>query len=255
MNKRKLGSFVLCAMLFALCLPAEAQQPKKIYRIGYLSSGDRAYDYGRSEPFRSALRELGYVEGQNIVIEYRYAEGKPDRLPELATELVRLKVDLIVVAAGDDPILAAKNATKTIPIVMAGQGSDPVKAGFVESLARPGSNITGLTSLNTELSEKRLELLKESVPKLSRVAVLYDPAMPSAVREVKGVQTAALALKLTLQPWEVHDTEEFGRVFAAMGKQRADGIYVASAGPLMRANEKRIVGFVLKQRLPSMHGS
>ena len=251
--KTKITVLTLCAMLLALCPSASAQQSKKVPRIGYLSSNEPATtESTRSEGIRLALRERGHIERQNITIEYRYAEGKLDRLPELATELMSLKVDVIVVAAGDLVVRAAKNATKTIPIVMTGVGSDPVNAGFVESLARPGSNITGLTAFGTELGGKRLELLKEAVPKLARVAILYDPAIPSAVRDVKGVQTAALELKLTVQPWEVRGTEELGRVFAAMGKQRADGIYVPSAGPFMRANEKRIVGFALKSRLPSM---
>ena len=163
-------------MLLAVGVTAEAQQPKKVPRIGYLSSADPATDSARSEAIRLALRELGYIEGQNIAIEYRYGEGKRDRAPELAAELVRLKVDIIVVAGGDRPIRAAKNATKTIPIVMMGVGSDPVEAGLVESLARPGGNVTGITNLARELGGKRLELLKEAVPKLARVAVLYDPA-------------------------------------------------------------------------------
>ena len=154
----------------------EAQQPKKVSRIGYLSSGDPASESARSEAIRLALRERGYIEGQNIATEYRYAEGKVDRAPELAAELVRLKVDIIVVAGGTGPIRAAKNATKTIPIVMTGGGVDPVEAGLVESLARPGGNVTGITNLTRELGGKRLELLKEAVPKLARVAVLYDPA-------------------------------------------------------------------------------
>ena len=157
----------------------EAQQPKKVPRIGYLSATDPATESTRSEAIRLALRELGYIEGQNIAIEYRYAEGKHDRFPELAAELVRLKVDIIVVAGGDRPIQAAKNATKTIPIVMTGSGSDPVEAGYVESLARPGGNVTGITNLARELGGKRLELFKEAVPKLARVAVLYDPAIPA----------------------------------------------------------------------------
>jgi putative ABC transport system substrate-binding protein len=151
-------------MLFALCSSAEAQQPGKIPRIGYLSITDAATDSVRAEGIRLALREIGYIEGQTIAIEYRYAEGKNDRLPGLATELVRLKVDIIVAAAGDVTIQAAKNATKTIPIVMTGTGGDPVEAGFIESLARPGGNVTGITTLNRELGGKRLELLKEAVP-------------------------------------------------------------------------------------------
>src|SRR5262249_10126943 len=171
----------------------------KVTRIGYLSNADAATDSARAEGIRVALRELGYIEGQNIAIEYRYAEGKVDRAPEQAAELVRLKVDIIVVASGDQWIRAAKNATRTIPIVMVGVGSDPVRAGFVESLARPGGNVTGLTALNRELGGKRLELLKEAVPKLSRVAVLYDPANPPTSHEVKELLPAdARALKLTI---------------------------------------------------------
>ena len=167
---------------------------------------------------------------------------------------MRLKVDIIVVAAGDAWIRAAKNATRTIPIVMAGQGSDPVGAGFVESLARPGGNVTGLTALNTELGGKRLELLKEAVPKLSRVAVLYDPANPQSLHGVKELLPAdARALKLTIQPWEIRAVDDFEKVFAALNKQRPDGLYALIAGGVMRPNEKRIVGFALKSRLPSMY--
>ena len=181
--KKKITRRAFCSMLLALPFPARAQQPKKVPRIGYLSSGDAASESTRAEAIRLALRERGYIEGQNIVTEYRYAEGKHDRFPELAAELVRLKVDIIVVAGGDPAIRAAKNATKTIPIVMMGGGSDPVETGVVESLARPGGNVTGLTNLTRELGGKRLELLKEAVPKLARVAVLYDPASPASVLE------------------------------------------------------------------------
>ena len=168
--------------------------------------------------------------------------------PELAAELVRLKVDIIVVAGGDRLIRAAKNATKTIPIVMTGAGADPVEAGLVESLARPGGNVTGLTNLARELGGKRLELLKEAVPKLARVAVLYDPAIPGSVREVKEVlPVAARALGLTIQPWEVRAADDFEKVFAALNKQRPDGLYVPGGGPLMNANRKRIVGLCVKE--------
>ena len=247
------SAILLCAMLFALCFPTEAQQPTKVPRIGYLSNGDPATESTRSEGIRLALRERGYIEGQNIATEYRYTEGKRDRLPELLAELVRVKVDIILVS-GDIPVRAAKNATKTIPIVMLGAGSDPVEAGLVESLARPGGNVTGLTTLNRELGGKRLELLKEAVPKLARVAVLYDPAVSSNVHEVKELlPVAARALGLTLQPWEVRRADGFEKVFAALNKQRPDGLYVAIGGGLMRANGKRIVGFALKSRLPSMY--
>ena len=204
MKKAAVPSILVAVVLLAVAVIAEAQQPKKVPRIGYLSALDPATESTRSEAFRLALRELGYIEGQNIAIEYRYAEGKRDRLPELAAELVRLKVDIIVVAGGDSWIRAAKNATKTIPIVMVGAGADPVEAGLVESLARPGGNVTGITNLTRELGGKRLELLKEAVPKLARVAVLYDPAIPASVLEVKeDLPVAARALRLTLQPWEV----------------------------------------------------
>jgi len=232
----------------------EAQQPKKVPRIGYLSSQDPATESARADAIRLALRERGYVEGQNIAIEYRYAEGKRDRTPELAAELVRLNVDVIVVAGGEPFVRAAKNATKTIPIVMTGAGSDPVEAGLVESLARPGGNVTGITNLNRELVGKRLELFKEAVHKLARVAVLYDSACRPCVVEVKEVlPAAARALRLTLQPWEVRAADDFDRVFAAMGKQRPGGLFV-SGSPLMSANQKRIVGFALKSRLPSVYG-
>ena len=253
--KKKITVLTLCATLFALCSPAAAQQPKKVPRIGYLSPLDPATDIPRSEAIRLALRELGYIEGQDIAIEYRYAEGKRDRAAELAAELVRLKVDIIVAAGGDIPIRAAKNATKTIPIVMIGGGADPVEAGYVESLARPGGNVTGVTNLSRELGGKRLELLKEAVPKLSRVAVFYAPGCPFIVRDVKEVlPVAARALRLTLQPWEVRSADDLERAFAALNKQRPDGLYV-SGGPQMAANEKRIADFALKSRLPSMYQS
>ena len=231
---------------------AAAQESKKVPRIGYLSPLSRASDT-RAERFRVALRELGYIEGQNVAIEYRYAAGKNDRQPELAAELVHLKVDIIVAAGGDTAIRSTINATKTIPIVMMGQGSDPVRAGFIQNLARPGGNVTGVTLFSRELGGKRLELLKEAVPKLARVAVLYDPAILSTVNAVKeDLPVAARALKLTLQPWEVRSADDFDKLFAATGKQRSDGLYVLGGG-LMNANQKRTVGFALKSRLPSMY--
>ena len=166
---------------------------------------------------------------------------------------MRLKVDVIVAAGGTRLIQAAKNATKTIPIVMGGAGIDPVEAGFVESIARPGGNVTGITNLGTELGGKRLELLKETVPKIARVAVLYDPANPSNVIDVKEVlPVAARALGLTIQPWEVRTENDFDRAFAAMGKQRPDGLY-SIGGNLINVNQKRVVGFAVKSRLPSTY--
>jgi len=250
--KKKITVLTLCATLLALCGFADAQQPKKVSRIGYLSSFDPAGESARSEGIRLALRELGYIEGQNIATEYRYAEGKRERMPELAAELVRLNVDIIVVAGGTGIIQAAKNATKTIPIVMTGGGSDPVEAGLVESLARPGGNVTGLSTLARELAGKRLELLKEAVPKISRVAVLYDPANSNDIRDVKELlPVAARALGLTLQPWEIRAADTFERVFAALSKERPDGLY-NTGSPLMGANRKRIADFAIKSRLPSV---
>ena len=251
---KKIIRLALCALLLALPFPAQAQQSKKIPRIGYLSQIDPATESARAQAIRVALREHGHIEGQNIATEYRYAQGKSDRYPELAAELVHLKVDIIVVAGGDPLIQAAKNLTKTIPIVMVGSGIDPVESGLVESLARPGGNVTGLTNLGRELGGKRLELLKEAVPKVARVAVLYDPSNPASVLEFKEVlPIAARALRLTIQPSEARDADGFENVFTAQSKQRPNGLYVLTS-PLMRSNAKRIADFALKNRLPSMYG-
>ena len=248
--------FRLVAIIVALAgygAIVDAQQPKKVPRIGFLSATDPARESARFEAIRLALRERGYIEGQNIAIEYRYTEGKRDRAPELAAELVRLKVDVILVLGGDAWIRAAMNATKTITIVMMGAGSDPVAAGLIESLARAGGNVTGVTNLTAELGGKRLELFKEAVPKLARVAVPYDPATAASVLDVKEVlPAAARALGLTIQLWEVRAADDFDKVFPALNKQRPDGLYV-SPGPLTLANRKRIADFALKSRLPSMY--
>ena len=252
MNRKLLW---LLTVSFIACLHfAEAQQPKKVFRIGYLLPGNPTSQSTDSEAIRRALRELGYVEGQNIAFEYRYAEGKRDRFPELAAQLVNLKVDIIVVAGGNTPVRAVNNATKMIPIVMAG-GSDPVEAGLVEGLAHPGGNVTGLTTLARELGGKRLEVFKEAVPKLARVAVLYDPANMTHVREVKEVlPVTARALKLAIEPWEVPTADGFDRAFAAFSKERPDGLYVLP-GTRMWAIYKRVAGFALKSRLPSMYNN
>ena len=255
-RRLKSVGIVTLIIAFVICgAGVEAQQPKKVPGIGYLSPLSPSSESTRSEGIRLALRERGYVEGQSIAIEYRYAEGKRDRLPELAAELVRLKVDIIVVAGGDGPIRAAKNATKTIPIVMTGTGPDPVEAGFIESLARPGGNVTGLTNLNRELGGKRLELFKEAVPKVARVAVLYEQGNRPSVIEVKEVlPVAARALGLTVRFWEVRAADGFDTVFAALNKDRPDGLFV-TGGSLMAANQKRITSFALRSRLPSMYGN
>ena len=254
MKKAALPSILVTVVMLAGAILAEAQQSKKVPRMGYLSPSDSANDSTLSEAIRLALRERGYIEGQNIAIEYRYAEGKVDRFSELTAELVRLKVDVIVAAGGTRLILAARNATKTIPIVMSGPGADPVEAGFVESLARPGGNVTGITNLSGELGGKRLELLKEAVPKVARVAVLYDPAIPASVLQVKELLPgAARALWLTVRFWEVRDADGFEKVFAALTKERPDGLYITQA-PLTNANQKRITGLALKSRLSSVCG-
>jgi putative ABC transport system substrate-binding protein len=252
MNARTIIVVWLVALGLGPFRIAEAQQQKKVPRIGYLSAYDPATESTRAEGVRLALRQLGYIEGQNIAIEYRYADGKRDRYPVFAAELVRLKVDVIVVAGGFIPVQVAKDATNTIPIVMSGVGVDPVKLGLVESLARPGGNVTGITNLETDLGGKRLELLKESVPKLARVAVLYDPAVPAARQVKDDLPVAARALGLTIQPWEIRAEKDFERVFAALNKERPEGLY-AFSGLVITANGKRIADFALKSRLPSIH--
>ena len=229
MKRAAVPSILVAVVLLALGVIADAQEPKKVRRIGYLSNSDPATESAHSEAIRLGLRELGYIEGQNIAIEYRYSEGKPDRPPSSPPNWCVSKWMASWCQAGT-VVQAVKNATKTIPIVMVGAGLDPVEAGLVESLARPGGNVTGLTNLSTELGGKRLELLKEAVPKVARVALLYDLANPSSVLSVKEVlPVAARALLLTIQPWEVRDAHGFDRVFAALSKQRSDGLYVPSA--------------------------
>jgi putative tryptophan/tyrosine transport system substrate-binding protein len=252
MSKKRL--LLLALLFFASFNLAHAQQPKKFWRIGYLSSFDAAGESTRAEAIRLALHESGYIEGHNIAVEYRFGDGKRDRYPELTAELVRFDVDIIVAAGGT--VQAAKNATKTIPIVMTGSGLlDPVEAGLVESLARPGGNVTGITNVARELGGKRLELLKEAIPKLARVAVLYETASPSSAFEVKEVLPgAARTLGLTLRYSEARAADGFEKIFAAMNKEHQDALYVLSS-PVMNANQKRIAGHALMGRLPSIYGS
>jgi putative ABC transport system substrate-binding protein len=205
---------------------------------------------GLIEAFRQGLRDLGYLEGKNAVIEYRYAEGKRDRFPDLAAEVVRSKVDIIVTAT-EMGVRAAKNATKTIPIVMVHVGIDPVEGGLVESLARPGGNITGLASLGVEMAAKRLELLKETVPTVARVAILYDPGDRGNLLQLKEAEGAARLLGLTIQSWGVRGADGFERVFAAMSNGHPDGLFVPG-GALTFDLEQRIAALTLKSRLPSI---
>jgi putative ABC transport system substrate-binding protein len=195
-------SFALTALFSALCASAEAQQPKKVARIGYLAVNSPSLDKQLIEAFQQGLRGLGWVDGQNITIEYRFAEGKLDQLHALVAELVALKVDVIVSAGGTPPALAAKNATATIPIVFIST-SDPVASGLVSGLARPGGNVTGFSNYYAELSGKGLELLKEIMPKMSRVASLWNPANPANKISLKDTEVAALALRVQLQSLEV----------------------------------------------------
>ena len=227
----------LSALLFALCFPAAAQQPTKIPRIANLIGASPSADLARTEAFRQGLRELGYVEGKNIVIELRSAEGKLDRLPALAAELVRLKVDVIV-TGGPTATRAAKEATSTIPIVMA-QDTDPVGNGFVASLARPGGNITGLSTLAPELSGKRLELLKETIPKLSRVAVFGTSTNPGNAQSLKEVELAAKAFGVKLQYLDVLSPKDIETAFRAAGKGRADAVLMMVAGAIASCSPNR----------------
>jgi putative ABC transport system substrate-binding protein len=242
--------FCLPITFFLITGLAQAQQPTKIPRIGYLSVLSPSSDSARLEAFRQGLRELGYVEGKNIAIEPRYVDGKLDRLPDLAGELVGLNVDVIV-AGGSTAIRATKNATKVIPIVMA-HGSDPVELGYVASLARPGGNITGLTHLAPELGGKRLELLKDIVAKLSRVAVLTDPGTGGHGPQIKELQVAAPALGLHLQLVEVRAPKELESAFSTMAKSRADA-FIGLQQPTLDRLRQRIVDLAAKRRLPAMY--
>jgi putative ABC transport system substrate-binding protein len=239
----------LCAVLFALCFSAEAQQPKKVPRIGFLTAPSPSAQAARTEAFRQGLRELGYVEGKNIVIEWRYAEGKLDRLPALAAELVRLKVDVIV-TGGVGGTRAANEATNTIAIVMT-QDPDPVANGFVVSLARPGGNITGLSVLAPELSTKQLELLKEVLPKASRVAVLGTSTSPSTAQSLRDTELAAGALALKLQYLDVRDPKDIEAAFRAASKERADAVLMLG-GPVLASQRTQIVDLAVKSRLPAI---
>ena len=246
--KRKISVLMLCAVLFALCSSAEAQQPGNVPRIGFLSQTGAAGP--NMEAFRQGLRDHGYVEGKTIVIEYRDAEGKPDRLPTLASDLVRLKVNGIVVV-GSEAALAAKNATTVIPIIMA-IASDPVGTGLVASLARPGGNITGLSGFGPELSGKRLELLKEVLPGLYRVAALAYSANPAYKLQLKEVEGAAQALKLQLQVLEVREANDFGGAFGAAKKGRAEAINILTSA-FLSAHRKKLVESAEKRKLPVIY--
>jgi putative ABC transport system substrate-binding protein len=249
--RRKFTFFTLCAVLLALCSLADAQQPAKIPRIGYLSGGFLSSESARTEAFRQGLRELGYMEGKNISIEYRFAEGKPDRLTEIAAELVGLKVDSIV-TAGSTVTRAAREATSMIPIVMTNEG-DPVGTGFVASLARPGGNITGLSTLAPELGGKRLELLKEIIPQLSRVAVFGTSTLPENAQRLKEVELAAKAFGVKLQYLDVLGPKDIETTFRAAVKGRADAMLWQVAGGVANAHRTQILELAVKSRLPAIY--
>src|SRR5919106_1654537 len=241
--------FTLGAMLFALSFPTEAQQVKRVPRIGILAGQSPSAASSRVEAFRKGVVELGYTEGKNIAIEYRYADGQLERLPDLAAEIVHLEVDVIL-ALGTPAARAAKQATTTIPIVMT--GGDPVRAGIVASLARPSGNVTGFADATVDVSTKRLELLKEVVPKLSRVAILWNPANPTNPLQLKDTKAAAPALGMTVYAVEVKGVDDFERAFAAVRRDGAGGLLVPG-DPMFGTETKRIVDFEVKNRLPAIH--
>ena len=248
----KLICFALCAMLLALSFSADAQQPTKVPRIGWLGAPSPSASSARIEAFRQGLREFGYVEGKNIVIEWRHHEGKLDRLPARAAELVRLKVDVIV-TAGPPATRAAKEATATIPIVMANDG-DPVGTGLVASLARPGGNITGLSTLAPELSGKQLEILKEVVSKASRVAVFTTSTNPGHAQMLREVELAAKAFGLQLQYLDIlGGPKDIETAFRAAGKGRADAVLMLVLGGFASAHRTEIVELAIKSRLPVIY--
>jgi putative tryptophan/tyrosine transport system substrate-binding protein len=250
MKKAAMPSILVAVVLLALGVTAEAQQPKKVPRIGLLGVVSASAAEGRIEAFRQGLRDLGYVEGKDIVIEYRTAEGKLERLPALAAELVRLKVDVIV-TRGPPPTRSAKEATSTIPIVM-GSDIDPVGNGFVASLARPGGNITGLSALSPELSGKQLELLKEIIPKLSRVAVLGTSTIPGSAQMLRETEAAAGVFGVHLQYLDVQKPKEIETAFRAASKGRADAVLVLP-NPLTLSQRTQVVDLAVKSRLPVMY--
>jgi putative ABC transport system substrate-binding protein len=251
MKKAGLSSILIAVVLVAVAVVAEAQQPKKVPRIGFLTGDSLSAISDRREAFRQGLRGLGYVEEKNIVVEWRSTEGKADRRPALAAELVRLKLDVIV-AVGSGDISAVKEATATIPIVMV-QGGDAVGSGFVASLARPGGNITGLSTLRPELSGKRLELLKETVPRLSRVAFLTTPTEQDYTQIQKEVELAAAALGVKLQYLEVRESKDIKTGFREASKGRADAVLFRVAGPFVTSQRPQIAELAVKSRLPVIY--
>jgi putative ABC transport system substrate-binding protein len=241
---------ILCAMLAALCVSSEAQGTKKIPIVGVLSAGSATATARQHDAFRKGLSELGWIADKNIALEFRYSDGKPDRLPSLAQELVQKKVDVIV-AAAIEARQAAKEATATIPIVMALSG-DPIAEGFVASLARPAGNITGLTTQSPDTSGKRLELLKEAVPGVSRVGVLWNPSNSFNTLIWKETESAAPSLNIRLQSAELRAADDLDKAFASIMKDKSEALSVIRS-PLIRIHARRIIDFAVKNRLPTMY--
>ena len=248
--RKKVVCLALAALLLALSVPAQAQQPKKVHRIGFLYTVSSSSVAARAEAFRQGLRELGYVEGKNIVIESRFAEGKLDRVPSLAAELVRLKVDVIV-TSGPSSTAAAKEATSTTPIVMA-RDIDPVGNGFVASLARPGGNITGLSLLAPEITGKHLELLKETIPRLSRVAVIGTSTTQGNAQTMREIELAAAAFRVKLQYLDVAALKDVETSFRAAGNWAADAVLVLGSA-IYASHRKQLTDIALKRRLPTIY--
>jgi ABC-type uncharacterized transport system substrate-binding protein len=247
-------TLIIALALGALAAPfaANAQQPAKVYRIGILIPSNPAATAHLIEAFKQGLRDHGYVEGQNVILERRYGEAKVERISDVAAELVRIKVNVIV-ATTDLAIAAAKQQTQTIPIVMV-NSTDPIGTGFVASLARPGGNVTGLSIISPELSGKRLELLREVVSGLSRVAIIWNPSVRGAMFDYKETDSAARSLRLQLQSVEVSRAEDLDRAFLAVTNQRAQVLIVQTPNPVLFANRAQIVSFAQRNRLPSMYG-
>ena len=250
-RRKQVFGLTLCTLIFALCSLVNAQQPARVYRLAFVSSSSRDQS-PREEAFRRGLRDLGYVEGKNVVIEYRYAEGRSDRLPAIFAELIRLKVDIIVTSGAPPVIRAAQQATRTIPIVMPGVVVDPVMAGFVASLAKPGGNITGLTDIDSELHPKRLELLKQAFPAISRVSILWP--LPQQEQASKELEATAQAMKLQIQSVVVSGDSGLEGVengLSAIDKERPHGIVIASSQSI-NDHRPRIIDFTISKRLPNI---
>ena len=251
MNK-KLSALIVATLILAGLPPAQAQQPKKVARIGFVGNVALSNRDSAITPFRERLRELGYVEGQTITIEPRYWEGKTERLAEVAAELVRLQCDVIF-TTGNEAAAAVKNATKEIPIVIANTG-DAVRSGFVASLARPGGNVTGLTSVGAEIKGKQLEVLKEVLPKLSRVGFLWSPTSPNASDNLKETEAAACSLRIAIESLEAKGPNDIEAAFKTATKKRAEAILMDGGG-FFAFHQKRLLEVAAKSGLPTMHAN